>query len=162
MASKIVRRRSGIHGIGVFATAPIRKGEIVAQYRGRLVRREVADPRYANSMKTGHTFLFGLNDEWDLDANVGGNIARWVNHGCAGNCVAFVVGDPSRDPKKDRIFIEARRRIEPGEEILYDYGITLEVPHTRRVLKIWACRCGSKQCRGAMLTLKKPRKPKKA
>lgn len=162
MDTKLVRRRSGIHGIGVFATAPIRKGETVAQYKGRLVRRELADPRYANTMRTGHTFLFGLNDDWDVDANLGGNIARWINHGCAGNSAAFVQEHPSGDPKKDRIFIEARRRIEPGEEILYDYGITLEVPHTRRVLKVWACRCGSKRCRGAMLMPEKPRKPKKA
>jgi SET domain-containing protein len=154
MAS-ILRRRSAIHGTGVFAKAPIRKGELVAEYKGRRITPAESDRRQGNDMGSGHTFLFSLNEAWDVDPSVGGNIARWINHGCAPNCVALVEEHASRDPKKDRILIEARRRIEPGEEILYDYGIELEESYTRKLLKTWACRCGSPRCKGTILKRKK-------
>jgi SET domain-containing protein len=157
MATRLIRRRSAIHGNGVFAALPIPRGEVVAEYKGRRITPDAADGSDGNDIESGHTFLFTLNETWDVDASVGGNIARWINHGCAPNCIAFVQEHPSRDPKKDRLFIEARRPIEPGEEILYDYGIVLDVPYTRRLLKIWTCRCGSKKCTGTMLKPKKPR-----
>ena len=54
--------------------------------------------------------------------------------------------------------IESIREIAAGEELTYDYGITLEERHTKKMKKIWACRCGSPKCTGTML---KP-KPKKS
>ena len=51
--------------------------------------------------------------------------------------------------------IEAIRDIAPGEELTYDYGITLDMPHTARLKKIWACRCGSPKCTGTMLKPKR-------
>ena len=62
------------------------------------------------------------------------------------------------DRRRDRVFIEARRAIKAGEELTYDYGITLDEPHTARLKKIWACRCGARKCTGTMLRPKKPRK----
>ena len=52
-------------------------------------------------------------------------------------------------------WIEATRAIKPGEELIYDYGIVLDEPHTARLKKIWACRCGAKNCRGTMLSPKR-------
>jgi SET domain-containing protein len=62
-----------------------------------------------------------------------------------------------KNRKKDKVFIEAIRAIKPGEELTYNYGITLDEPHTARLKKIWACRCGSKKCTGTMLQPKKGR-----
>jgi SET domain-containing protein len=106
---------------------------------------------------SGHTFLFTLNDQWILDANVKGNVARWINTSCEPNAIAFVHEEKKKnpDPKNDRVIIEALRSIEPGEEIFYDYGFEFDLPYTKELLKTWACRCGSKKCRGTMLSGKK-------
>jgi SET domain-containing protein len=82
-------------------------------------------------------------------------MARWINHSCDPNCEAVLDEDDDKDPRKDRVFIESTRAIKPGEELTYDYGITLDAPHTARLKKIWACHCGSKKCTGTMLKPKR-------
>ena len=157
MTRRIAARRSPIHGNGVFATAPIKAGEEIVEYKGDRITHAQADKRYGDGGETGHTFLFTLNERYIVDGNSNGNVARWINHGCDPNCQALieeaVEGKPS---KHDRVLIEAIRDIAPGEELTYDYGITLDMPHTARLKKIWACRCGSPKCIGTML------KPKRA
>ena len=49
----------------------------------------------------------------------------------------------------------AARAIKAGEELTYDYGITLAERHTPRLKKIWACRCGARDCTGTMLRPKR-------
>jgi hypothetical protein len=59
-----------------------------------------------------------------------------------------------------RIFIEAIRTIQPGEELAYDYQIQRDSDDEPNVDQVYACRCGAKNCRGSMLEApKKPRKP---
>ena len=151
MPRRFVARRSPIHGNGVFATAPIARGEEIIQYKGKLLTHAQADDLYGDGGETGHTFLFTLNDEYIIDANQGGNTARWINHGCAPNCRAVVVESASGDPRRDKVVIEALRAIRAGEELTYDYGIVLDVPHTARLKKLWKCLCGAKQCTGTLL-----------
>jgi SET domain-containing protein len=151
MPRRFVARRSPIHGNGVFATAPIARGEEIVQYKGKLLTHAQADDLYGDGGETGHTFLFTLNDEYIIDANQGGNTARWINHGCAPNCRAVVVESASGDRRRDKVVIEALRAIRAGEELTYDYGIVLDVPHTARLKKLWKCLCGAKQCTGTLL-----------
>ena len=157
MPRKIEARQSDIHGNGVFASAPIAKGERVIRYKGLLRTHAEVDRVYADDKDTGHTFLFTLNDENVIDANHKGNKARWINHSCDPNCEAVIEEHDGKNRKKDKVFIEAIRAIKPGEELTYNYGITLDEPHTARLKKIWACRCGSKKCTGTMLQPKKGR-----
>lgn len=154
MPAKIVTRRSAIHGNGMFAVAPIAKGERLIEYKGKRRTHDEVDAGDSGDVDSGHTFLFTLNDEYVIDANSGGNSARWINHSCAPNCEA-VLDEDEDSPKKSRVFIEARRAIKPGEELTYDYGITLEEKHTARLKKVWACHCGAKKCTGTMLKPKK-------
>jgi SET domain-containing protein len=158
MPSKIATRRSTIHGNGVFAIAPIAKGERLVQYKGKLRTHADVDAAYADDDETGHTFLFTLNDEYVIDANIDGNNARWINHSCNPNCESTTVEDPDGDPRKDRVFIEAMRAIKPGEELTYNYGIVLAERHTPALKKLWACRCGARKCTGTMLQPKRSRK----
>ncbi len=144
---RFVRRRSPIHGYGIFASRPIAKGERLIEYKGTLINAEQADGRYPEIGTPPHTFLFDAENDMYIDAGVNGNLARWINHSCKPNCETVQEGQ--------RIFIEAIRTIRPGEEIFYDYRITLDEPHNARARKKWVCHCGAPGCRGTMLALKR-------
>ena len=59
------------------------------------------------------------------------------------------------------MFIEALRKIRPGEELTYDYRLSYDGSVTRKVREAFACRCGTEACRGSMLLDKKKRKKRK-
>ncbi|MCK7594064.1 SET domain-containing protein [Pseudomarimonas salicorniae] len=152
---KLIARSSPIHGNGVFAACDLPAGVKLVEYKGKRISHDKADRLYAGGSDTGHTFLFTLNEDWIIDANVDGNKARWINHSCDPNCQAVLYEDEKGRRKKDRVIIESLREIKAGEELSYDYGITLEERHTPRLKKIWACRCGSPRCTGTMLKPKR-------
>lgn len=151
MTRRIAARRSPIHGNGVFAVEPLAKGEEIIQYKGKLLSNDEADDLYGDGGETGHTFLFTLNDDYIIDGSQQGNTARWINHSCAPNCRALVEESANGNPRKDKVVIETLRRIKPGEELTYDYGIVLDVRHTARLKKLWKCLCGSPDCIGTLL-----------
>ena len=152
---KIAARRSAIHGNGVFATETIAKGERVIRYKGLLRSHDEVDEAYGDDDEDGHTFLFTLNDDYVVDANIDGNTARWINHSCDPNCEAVIEENQKGKRHKDKVFIEAIRKIQTGEELTYNYGITLDEPHTAKLKKLWACKCGAKKCTGTMLQPKR-------
>lgn len=159
MPSKVVARRSRIHGTGVFANAPIARGERIIEYKGRRRTHDDVDAGDEGAAESGHTFLFTLNDDYVIDGNSEGGVARWINHSCSPNCEAVLIEHEGDDRRRDRVFIEAKRAMKAGDELTYDYGITLGEPHTPQMKKIWACLCGSRNCIGTML---KPKRAKKA
>ena len=155
MSSKIEVRRSKIHGSGVFAAKNIKKGEFIIEYKGLLRSHEEVDAAYDGEDETGHTFLFTLNEDFVIDANIKGNEARWINHSCDPNCDSEHVDAENGDNSKDRIEIKAIRDIQAGEELSYNYGIRLVERHTPKLKKLWACLCGSPKCTGTMLQPKR-------
>ena len=142
-------RASGIHGRGAFATRKIRKGARIIQYTGQIIDEEEASRRY-DERPDGRTYLFTIDDKWSIDADVNGNDARFINHSCAPNCRSFQDGR--------RIFIEALRDIAPGEELAYDYKLTVDGRVTRAEKERFACACGAPNCRGTMLMIPKRRR----
>ena len=155
MSSKFEVRRSKIHGSGVFAAKNIKKGEFIIEYKGLLRSHQEVDAAYDGENETGHTFLFTLNEDFVLDANIKGNEARWINHSCDPNCDSEHVDAEDGDKSKDRIEIKALRDIKTGEELSYNYGIRLSERHTSKLKKLWACLCGSPKCSGTMLQPKR-------
>ncbi len=149
-------RNSPVHGSGVFALRRIRKGSTIIEYLGDRVSHEEVDERYADKLETdSHTFLFTVNSKIVIDAGSNGNDARFINHSCDPNCESTI--------KNKRVFIEAIRTIQPGEELNYDYAIGRDADDAANVDEIFACRCGAANCRGSMLEPRKtPRKRKKA
>ena len=155
MSSKFEVRRSKIHGSGVFAAKNIKKGEFIIEYKGLLRSHQEVDAAYDGEDETGHTFLFTLNEDFVVDANIKGNEARWINHSCDPNCDSEHVDAEDGDKSKDRIEIKALRDIKAGEELSYNYGIRLGERHTPKLKKLWACLCGSPKCTGTMLQPKR-------
>jgi uncharacterized protein len=136
--------RSEIHGTGVFATRRIVKGCRIIEYLGERVSHGEADRRYAGKAESdNHTFLFTVDARTVIDAGVGGNAARYINHSCDPNCETVAAGR--------RIFIEAVKDIETGEELAYDYMIERDGDDAPNIETVFGCRCGATACRGTML-----------
>lgn len=142
-------RRSRIQGRGAFAARRIRAGTRIMEYTGERITQDEANRRYDDdSMRRHHTFLFALDDGGVLDGAVGGNESRYINHSCAPNCRAV--------NERGRIFVEALRTIEPGEELLYDYAYARTPENDNPESEaLYACKCGAPNCRGTILEPKK-------
>lgn len=117
-------------GLGLFATQEIRKRARIAEYRGpRMTNEEAARLEH----KGGSRYMFEINSRWTIDGTPRYNVARYANHSCNPNAEPMIYGG--------RVFIRALRRIKPGEEITYHYGMD----YLRNVIGISNCRCG--RCR---------------
>ena len=91
-------RHSKIHGKGAFSLTTIRKGTRLIEYVGRRIPESLADEVYAEEDgKPSHTFLFALENGDVIDATVGGNSSRWINHSCAPNCEAVGEDDEGEE-----------------------------------------------------------------
>ena len=145
---RIQTRRSGVHGRGVFALQDIAEGEVIIEYTGQVISWQEAQERHPHDPKQpNHTFYFHVDENHVIDAKVGGNSARWINHSCNPNCFA--------DEQDGRIFITALRNIAAGEELNYDYGLIIEERYTKKLKAEYPCWCGSKNCRGTLLAPKR-------
>ncbi|MEO6779131.1 MAG: SET domain-containing protein-lysine N-methyltransferase [Gemmatimonadaceae bacterium] len=140
-------RRSGIQGKGAFATRRIRKGQRVIEYTGERISNDEADTRYdETNMRRHHTFLFTVTPRTVVDGAVDGNESIYINHSCDPNCEAVIDGR--------RIFIEAIRTIQPGEELAYDYQYERTGENDEEMERFYKCLCGSANCRGSILKAK--------
>jgi SET domain-containing protein len=114
---------AGVRGKGVFAEGRIEPGELVWDYAG--------DERWIKEIPPE---LWRYCFQVDYDRYVvpdEGSAGRFMNHSCEPNCV--IMG---------RTKVVALRRIEPGEEVTFDYstnvgweGFSME------------CECGTMGCR---------------
>ena len=122
---RVIRRRSKVHGFGVFALDPIAKNTRIIDYAGELIRNRDSEAREERYLEEGCIWVFRINRTWSRDAAVGGNVARFINHACRPNCWFEVVDQT--------IWIRASRNILAGEELTYDYATIGE--------KTIPCRC---------------------
>jgi hypothetical protein len=113
-------------GLGLFATEPIKKGAKIVRYFGPLL-----DSRKKKDDAIENKYLFELNGRWTIDGSVRKNIARYINHACKPNAESDV------NPRKRKVVIRAIKKIEPGEEINYDYG----TDYFKAYLKPIGCKC---------------------
>lgn len=110
---QLVVKRSGAGkgtsaGLGLFTTAPIKKGAFIIEYTGPLITNDEAD-------KIGGKYLFALGEKYTIDGRGRNNLARYINHSCVKeNCETVQYAK--------RIKIKATRNIKAGEELVYDYG----------------------------------------
>jgi SET domain-containing protein len=137
-------RSSPIQGQGVFACCQIFKGTRIIEYTGERITHREADARYdEEAMEHPHTVLFTLDKKTVIDAGVGGNEARFINHSCTPNCEAV--------NEDGQIFIDALSDILPGEELTYDYHLEYQGRYRAEWKERYACHCGTPSCRGTLL-----------
>jgi uncharacterized protein len=151
MLRRFARRRSPIHGYGVFALRDLAGGIRLLEYRGRRVPSAEVARRFGDTAASGHTFLFALNAHYYVDGADGGNLARWINHSCNPNCEAMTYVDIDGIEERDRVFIQTLRPIQAGEELSFDYAIELSGDIDDAAMRAWECRCGAANCRGTMV-----------
>jgi hypothetical protein len=100
-----VRRSST--GLGLFAESEIPKGSCIIEYVGVPITAE-------QEAKSRSKYLFEINARKTIDGAPRWNTARYINHSCRPNCEPNIY--------KGRVYIHAKRRIKPGEELAYNYG----------------------------------------
>lgn len=110
----IERRKSKIQGWGVFATETIPKNKRIIDYAGEKIPNKESLRREARYLERGHIWCFKLTSRTAVDAAVGGNIARFINHSCKPNCYVEI--------KDGVIWIRAAKTIRKGAELNYDYN----------------------------------------
>ena len=120
--------RVGRHalGRGVFARVEFRRGDVIGEVTGRIIE----DDGY------GSDYCMDLAEGVVLEPHAP---FRYLNHSCAPNCELFTWDED--DPKScDRLWVQALRRIKPGDELTIDYAWPAEgaIP----------CSCLSELCRG--------------
>ncbi|HZK76278.1 MAG TPA: SET domain-containing protein-lysine N-methyltransferase [Candidatus Kapabacteria bacterium] len=142
--------RSRIEGTGVFAKRKIPKGTRIIEYLGRRIPVGTLLTECTEG-EPFRTYSFGVNETTMIDATVGGNDARFINHSCEPNCEAYVF--------EDRVYIYAMRDITRNEELTFDYKLGPAIKGARKKYDMtrFACNCGSPHCRGTMLAV--TRKP---
>ena len=124
---KIERKKSKLHGFGVFALEPINKNKRIIDYAGELISNKQSESREDKYLSKGCIWVFRVNRNWSRDAAVGGNIARFINHSCTPNCWIEV------DAKTKTIWVRAAKSIRKGQELTYDYNTEGD--------KVIPCRC---------------------
>jgi len=113
-------------GRGVFARRRFRLEQVIGVVRGRVVN----DPDY------GSDYCIELGEGRGLEPAAP---FRYLNHSCEPNCELF-----SRETNEaaipDRLWLQALRSIEPGEELTIDYAWPAE--------EAIPCGCSAVGCRG--------------
>lgn len=119
---KKFRIKKTSYGLGLFAKVPFKKKDFVIEYKGEKITNDEADRRAGK-------YLMTLDKKYTVDGKARTNIARYINHSCRPNCTAFIEGK--------KLIIRARKTIQPGEEICYDYGKS----YYDEYIKPFGCKC---------------------
>ncbi|CAJ1966641.1 unnamed protein product [Cylindrotheca closterium] len=136
--------RSNIHAWGVFTDKEIKQNQMIVEYRGEIIGNSVAEKRELEYVKSniGSDYMFRIDAFTVCDATKQGNVARFINHSCNPNCFTKIIYIEGIR----RIVIYAKRNIDFGEELGYDYKFPLEYDPEKRI----ECHCGARICSGYM------------
>ena len=119
-----VKAKRSAAGLGLYAEEKIPRRARIIEYFGEVIPDAEADIRLGK-------YLFELGNGNTIDGTTRQNVARYINHSCKPNCEAILDGK--------RVFINAMRAIEPGDELSYDYGKDY---FKQMVRENGGCRCG--------------------
>ena len=154
------KRKSSVHGRGLFASQYIKKGSQIIEYVGDKVTKREGDRRAdkqinraKKNINNGMVYVFELNKRYDIDGDVSYNYARLINHSCNPNCEVVI--------DNNCLWISAIKNIKKNNELSYNYGYSYDTDYDEHI-----CKCGSSRCIGYILDedhwpkLKKAKKKK--
>jgi uncharacterized protein len=129
---KTVKKKSALHGRGLFARRAIGKGEVVAVKGGHVYGRKTHDEVERTlgpvDVQIDDELFVGPLDEREVERSM-----LHLNHSC----------DPNLEVRGQIVFT-ARRPIRAGEELTFDYAMTDDEDFEM------ACACGTSLCRGTV------------
>lgn len=132
--------RTEMKGYGVRAEKDIDENQFVYEYKGEVIAENEFRRRLADYDEKGlkHFYFMMLQNSEFIDATRKGSLARFCNHSCNPNAYVskWVVAG------KLRMGIFAKRKIEKGEEITFDYNVD------RYGATAQKCYCGEPNCIG--------------
>ncbi len=120
---------SPIHGRGLFATGPIKKGEVVAVKGGYIFNRQTRDA-LEKTLGPAEIPIAGDLYIGPLSAEERNGSMIFSNHSC----------DPNIGVQGQIVFV-AMRDIVTGEELTHDWAMTDDEPDAME------CHCGTVNCR---------------
>ncbi|KAJ4264908.1 histone methyltransferase set2 [Fusarium torreyae] len=127
-------------GFGLRADADLQPNDFVFEYIGEVINEPTFRRRMIQYDEEGikHFYFMSLNKSEFVDATKKGNYGRFCNHSCNPNCYVdkWVVGD------KLRMGIFASRKIQTGEELVFNYNVD------RYGADPQPCYCGEPNCVG--------------
>ena len=116
--AKIIVGISKIAGWGLYANEPIKKDALIGEYKGELINEDITNKRDRFKVYENSTYMFTLDDEYTIDSRKIGNMLRYANHSKKNaNSYPRVVFCGGHH----RIGLFAKRHINKGEEIKFDY-----------------------------------------
>lgn len=132
---------AGVKGKGLRALEPIKKGDFIAEYVGRAIRKGYLDMLFKRYRNERMLYIMALDQNTYIDARKKGGIARYINHSCEPNCIV------ERWKVKGilRAGIFALKDIAVGEELSFDYKWD-----RKRGRAPTKCHCLSPTCRGTL------------
>jgi SET domain-containing protein len=105
-------------GKGLYTKVFIRKGEIIAEYKGKVTTWEDADHDNGTNR-----YLYYINKKCVIDAkNYRKSPARYANDGKGKKKIPGLLNNSTYIIENNRVFIKAIKNIQPGSEILVSYG----------------------------------------
>jgi uncharacterized protein len=120
--------RSAIHGLGIFATEPVARGQVVEVLGGSTLTDDEVEA------------MIRRGERYD-----GISLGRGTNLLIAPADWPGIHGNHSCDPNlwmRDHVTVETRRDVPAGAELTIDYALQTASPRWSM-----ACRCGSARCR---------------
>jgi len=115
-------------GCGVFAREPIKKGELLSLWGGRILAEQELDPNIPDFTQR----ILQIEEGFYLETPASLEPSDCFNHSCEPN-VGF----------SGQIALVAMRDIEAGEELDFDYAMCDGTPYDE-----FDCYCGAENCRG--------------
>ncbi len=135
----ILIKKTKNRGLGVFANKVINKNELILVMGGYIF--DIEDENNLN--KFNEDKPIEISQDFSISPitikETESMIQHSINHSCQPNC-----------GWKGQLFLVAMKKINKGEEVVYDYATIMHSNNDSETYFKMVCECGSRKCRGVV------------